>query len=304
MKAVPVIASKIITLIIFILLYSVNAQAFTCQASGKTINGSGTVNVNVTLNPSLEPNQNMVVNLGDSIQCKNDAPAQYKDPIRIGASSVYNGVLNNFTGSLSYFGVTYPFPTTTATAWVPHSWGTYQPWQAVLYLTATGAAGGVVIQQGTLFATLRLEKSQTETTVQQTIIWNLYAANTVTVPTGGCDVSSRSVTVALPDYPGTASVPLTVHCASTKALSYYLTGTTSNSAATTFANTSSSSAATGVGVQLSNSSGVLPTNQTVSLGNVGTTPVSLGLTASYARTSGQVVAGNVQSVVGVTFVYQ
>lgn len=304
MKKRIVVLIKTISLAGVLLLSPFFAQAFTCQASGKAINGSGTVNVNVTLNPSLQPNQNMVVNLGDSIQCKNDAPAQYKDPIRIGASSVYNGVLNNFTGSLGYFGVTYPFPTTSATAWVPHSWGTYQPWQAVLYLTATGAAGGVVIQKGTLFATLRLEKSQTETTVQQTIIWNLYAANTVTVPTGGCDVSSRSVTVGLPDYPGTASVPLTVHCASTKALSYYLTGTTSNSAATIFTNTASTSPATGVGVQLSNSSGVLATNQTVSLGNVGTTPVSLGLTASYARTSGQVVAGQVQSIVGVTFVYQ
>ncbi|SQA97216.1 Uncharacterised protein [Cedecea neteri] len=43
---------------------------------------------------------------------------------------------------------------------------------------------------------------------------------------------------------------------------------------------------------------------TVSLGTVGSTPVDLGLTATYARTTGQVTAGNVQSIIGVTFVYQ
>ncbi|HFR1153832.1 TPA: hypothetical protein ACHURF_003721, partial [Shigella flexneri] len=39
-------------------------------------------------------------------------------------------------------------------------------------------------------------------------------------------------------------------------------------------------------------------------GSVGTSAVSLGLTANYARTGGQVTAGNVQSIIGVTFVYQ
>ncbi|MDH2279394.1 fimbrial protein, partial [Serratia marcescens] len=61
---------------------------------------------------------------------------------------------------------------------------------------------------------------------------------------------------------------------------------------------------TGVGVQLSNRNGIVATNRNVSLGVVGTSPVSLGLTASYARTTGQVVAGNVQSIIGVTFVYE
>lgn len=305
MKVVSVIASKIITLIILILVYSVNAQAFTCQANGSTINGSGTVTVPVTLTPSLGTTQNLVINLGSSIQCKNDAPKQYTDPIRVGTASAYAGALSSFTGSITYNSSTYTFPLSSPTPYVPTTSGNYAAWNTILYLSPTGAASGVVIQAGQIFASLSLQKENTSTGgVSQTIIWNLKANNTVTVPTGGCDVSERKVAVPLPDYPGTASVPLTVNCGSTKALSYYLTGTTSNSAATIFTNTASTSPATGVGVQLSNSSGVLATNQTVSLGNVGTTPVSLGLTASYARTSGQVVAGKVQSIVGVTFVYQ
>lgn len=57
-------------------------------------------------------------------------------------------------------------------------------------------------------------------------------------------------------------------------------------------------------MQLSNPNGVIATNNNISMGSVGVSPVELGMTASYARTSGQVVAGNVQSVIGVTFVYQ
>ncbi|GCT00736.1 minor component of type 1 fimbriae [Escherichia coli] len=40
------------------------------------------------------------------------------------------------------------------------------------------------------------------------------------------------------------------------------------------------------------------------LGELGTWGVGLGLTANYERTGGQVTAGNVQSIIGVTFVYQ
>ncbi|STW06019.1 mannose-specific adhesin FimH [Klebsiella grimontii] len=59
-----------------------------------------------------------------------------------------------------------------------------------------------------------------------------------------------------------------------------------------------------MGVQLTRNGSVVPANTTVSLGNVGTSAVSLGLTANYARTGGQVTAGNVQSIIGVTFVYE
>ena len=298
-------SKKIIFLLAgLLMLCSAGVQAFTCQANGTSISGSGTVTVPVTLAPSVQSTENLVVNLGNSIQCKNDLPSVYKDPIRVGTASAYAGALSAFTGSITYNGDTYSFPLPSPTSWVPTPNGTYAPWNTILYLTPTGSASGVVIQAGQIFATLQLQKEGNPGQVSQTITWNLKANNTVTVPTGGCDVSSRSVTVTLPNYPGTQSIPLTVHCGSTKALSYYLTGTTTDTASTIFSNTSSASPAQGIGVQLSNSNGVLATNKTVSLGNVGTTPGSLGLTATYARTSGQVVAGNVQSIVGVTFVYQ
>jgi len=284
-----------------LLLLPLGASAFTCMANGTPLSSSGTVSVYVTLEPELQPNQNLVVNLGDSIKCKNDLPQVYLDPIRVGTSSAYGGALTNFKGSMRYYGVSYPFPTTTATAYVNHTWSDYRPWDVVLYLTATGAAGGVVIPQGSLIASLRLEKGGSDV---QVIVWNIYAANSVIVPTGGCDVSARDVNVNLPDYPGTAAVPLTVRCAASHSLSYYLMGNTTDMANTIFTNTASNSPAQGVGVQLRNNAGIVKTQQNISLGTVGTSAVNLGLTAQYARTGPQVVAGNVQSIIEVTFVYE
>lgn len=286
---------------VLLMLLPFGASAFTCMAAGVVLSGSGTVSVPVTLAPEIQVNQNLVVNIGNSIQCKNDAPQYYLDPIRVGIASAFGGVLSSFTGSMTYYGSSYPFPTTTATQYVNHTWGSYQPWNVVLYLTATGAAGGVVIPQGSLIASLRLEKGGTD---NQVIIWNLYAANSVIVPTGGCDVSSRNVTVNMPDYPATQNVPLTVRCAANQRLAYYLTGTTTDTGSTIFANTATNSPAQGIGIQLRNNSGVLKTNQNVSMGTVGTSSTSLNLVAHYERTGPQVVAGNVQSIIGVTFIYQ
>lgn len=289
-----------------LLLLPLGAQAFTCQAGGTQLSGSGTVDVMVTLTPQLQPNENLVVNLGESIRCKNDAPAQYRDPIRVGEASAFSGALANFTGSLSYFGQSYTFPIAagSATHWENHTWGTYQPWNVILYLKAIGAAGGVVINQGERFASLKLQKQDESTGgVSQTITWNLIAANSVIIPTGGCDVSSRDVLVPLPDYPGTSPVDLTVHCAQTQNLNYFLTGPTADAGNTIFTNVASNSPAQGVGVRLRNASGILTTGQQVAMGNVGTSATPLGLTAEYGLTGPQLTAGNVQAVIGVTFVY-
>ena len=299
---------KNLWLVVVIFLFSFmssSAWSFTCKtAAGVTVPaGGGNANVYVTLTPSIGANSNLVVDLSQSITCNDEYPPTYIDYVSLQSGSAFGGLLSSFSGTVDYNGTSYPFPTTSETAKVTYNSKTYKAWPVQLNLTPISTAGGVVISSGSLIASLVLHQTNNFNS-SASYVWNIYANNNVTIPTGGCDVSSRSVTVALPDYPGTQTVPLTVHCATTKALSYYLTGTTSDTASTIFTNTASTSPATGVGVQLSNSSGVLATNQTVSLGNVGTTPVSLGLTASYARTSGQVVAGSVQSVVGVTFVYQ
>ncbi|EHM5906275.1 F1C fimbrial protein subunit FocH, partial [Escherichia coli] len=139
---------------------------------------------------------------------------------------------------------------------------------------------------------------------ERNFTWRFYATNDVYIQTGTCRVSSNNVKVDLPSYPGgPVTVPLTVRCDQTQSVSYTLSGSVTGSGNTVFANTATSGAG-GVGVQLSDNAGLVPAGQPRSLGQVGSSPVSLGLKASYALT-GQAspTPGAVQSVINVTFSY-
>jgi minor fimbrial subunit len=299
---------RVITLSTALLLcsWSINAWSFACKtASGAIIPiGGGSANVYVNLAPVLNVGENLVVDLSTEIFCRNDRDDRI-DYVSLQKGSAYGGVLENFRGSVRYSGRSYPFPLNVETAHRTYNFNelSLEPWPVQLYLTPVSSAGGVVIRGGSLFSTLILHQ-RNNVGQEADYIWNIYAINDVVIPTGGCDVSARDVTVKLPDYPGSAAIPLSVHCAKNQNLGYYLSGTTADSANTIFTNTASTSAAKGIGVQLSRNGSIMSTNKTASLGTVGTSPVNLGLTASYARTSGQVTAGNVQSIIGVTFVYQ
>ena len=115
--------------------------------------------------------------------------------------SAYGGVLSSFSGTVKYNGTSYPFPTTTETARVIYDSRTDKPRPAVLYLTPVSTAGGVAITAGSLIAVLILHQTNNYNSDSFQFIWNIYANNDVVVPTGGCDVSARDVTVTLPDYP-------------------------------------------------------------------------------------------------------
>lgn len=290
------------SVLVLIFCWSMPAMAFTCQALGKTVQNSGIADVVVDLTPSIGVGQNMVVDLSQSIMCKNDIPQSYLDPVRIGQGSHYSGALKNFLGTVSYYGQFSSLD--TPSSWVNHTWGDYRGWKTVLYLKPIGTASGIFIKANELIAQLYLEKKDSINNRVTKMTWNIYSGNDVVVPTGGCDVSARDVTVTLPDYPGSMAVPVTVHCAQNQNLGYYLSGTTADSANSIFTNTASASPAQGIGVQMTRNGTVVPANSNVSLGTVGTSPVNLGLTATYARTKGQVTAGNVQSIIEVTFVYQ
>ncbi|HEQ1857787.1 TPA: fimbrial protein [Providencia alcalifaciens] len=305
---------KLISVNIFIYFIGVSsAYAFTCRDStGNVLNsaaGTGIANVYVNLQPSIQTGQNLVVDLSQSIQCKNDAPTSRLDLVSMIRGSAYGGVLSNFNGSLRYYGSSYTFPLNSPTKQQNFPSGNYAAWNTQLYLTPVSAAGGVVINQGTHFATLVMYQVGSDlvgggNVHTATFTWNLYANNNVIVPIGGCDVSSRNVVVNLPEYPGSAQpVPLSIYCASSQNISYYLTGTTDTSS-DIFANTlSGANAAKGVGIQMVRNGNAIPANQNVQLGRVGTSSTSLGLSARYSRTQGQVTAGKVQSVIGVTFMY-
>ncbi|HAW0457794.1 TPA: fimbria/pilus periplasmic chaperone [Escherichia coli] len=135
--------------------------------------------------------------------------------------------------------------------------------------------------------------------------WNIISNNNVVMPTGGCTVDSRNVTVDLPDFPGSAEIPLGVYCSSEQKLSFYLSGATTDSSRQVFANTApDATKASGVGVSLMRNGKILATGENVSLGTVNKSKVPLGLSATYGQTGNKVSAGTVQSVIGVTFIYE
>lgn len=299
---------KLITLLTTLLLlsWSANVFAFACRtANGTTIPiGGGSANVYVNLTPAVSVGQNLVVDLSSQIYCHNDYPETMVDYVTLQRGSAYGGVLSSFSGTVRYNGYSYPFPTTSETAPVSFTSKVDKGWPTVLYLTPVSTAGGVAIKSGSLIAILILHQTNNRDSDSFQFVWNIYANNDVVVPTGGCDVSSRNVTVSLPNYPASAAVPLTVRCAQNQQLSYYLSGTTEDAGNSIFTNSASALPAQGIGVQMTRNGTIVPANQAVSMGTVGPASANLGLTANYARTSGELTAGNVQSIIGVTFTYQ
>lgn len=81
-------------------------------------------------------------------------PSARNDLVSLLAGSSYGGVLQNFSGTLTYYGSSYSFPTTSQTKEVNNTSGSYTPWNTQLNLTPVSTASGVLVNQGTLIARL------------------------------------------------------------------------------------------------------------------------------------------------------
>ncbi len=88
-----------------------------------------------------------------------------------------------------------------------------------LYITPVGAAGGVVIKAGEVIARIHMYKIATLGSGNpRNFTWNIISNNSVVMPTGGCTVDSRNVTVNLPDFPEAQKYPLVYIALANKAL--------------------------------------------------------------------------------------
>lgn len=292
---------------IYLLLMAGKVFAFSCNVDGGSSIGAGTTSVYVNLDPVILPGQNLVVDLSQHISCWNDYGGWYDtDHINLVQGSAFAGSLQSYKGSLYWNNVTYPFPLTTNTNVLDIGDKTPMPLPLKLYITPVGAAGGVVIKSGEVIARIHMYKIATLGSGNpRNFTWNIISNNSVVMPTGGCTVDSRNVTVNLPDFPGSAEIPLGVYCSSEQKLSFYLSGATTDSARQVFANTApDATKASGVGVSLMRNGKTLATGENVSLGTVNKSKVPLGLSATYGQTGNKVAAGAVQSVIGVTFIYE
>lgn len=235
---------------IYLLLMAGKVFAFSCNVDGGSSIGAGTTSVYVNLDPVIQPGQNLVVDLSQHISCWNDYGGWYDtDHINLVQGSAFAGSLQSYKGSLYWNNVTYPFPLTTNTNVLDIGDKTPMPLPLKLYITPVGAAGGVVIKAGEVIARIHMYKIATLGSGNpRNFTWNIISNNNVVMPTGGCTVDSRNVTVDLPDFPGSAEIPLGVYCSSEQKLSFYLSGATTDSSRQVFANTApDATKASGVG---------------------------------------------------------
>ncbi len=300
-------------LIILLMGCSFNSLATMCQNNGKDITDKdqSLSLVHVKLEPSVSTEGNMVLNLGDFVRCKNRyTPGRGYVFISFKAKSHFWGELGNYPGYMIFSTNRKVFPLYSDTEKVSFDGSTYFPFPAKFFIEPDSSASGVVVGGGSFLGELYVQLDDHGPNgggpiTYENYTWKLvHIGGDIVIPTGTCDVSARNVTVSLPDYPASTPVPISVNCLKNQQLSYYLSGTTEDAGNTVFRNTASASAAQGVGIQITGNGKVIPANSNVSLGNVGKSSVELGLTAGYARTSGPLAAGNVQSIIGVTFVYQ
>lgn len=292
---------------ISLITLSNNAFAFACTVDGGVEIGNGNTNVIVNLEPTINPGQNLVIDLSQHIYCYNSYGGGIDtDHINLKEGSRFGPALNNFSGTVYWNGSIYPFPLTSSTNVLDVGEKTPLPLPLRLYITPIGAAGGTVINAGDIVAYIHMYKiAELNGGDPRDFTWTIIAGNTVTMPTGGCDVDNRNITVNLPDYPGSADVPIKVYCSSSQKLYFYLTGSTTDINNQIFTNTSpESTKASGLGISILRQGTALSSGQSVQIGEVNTTPVSLGLSAKYAKTGVQITAGTVQSVIGLTFTYQ
>ncbi|UAN65862.1 fimbrial protein [Serratia sp. JSRIV006] len=311
---------KITAIIIVSMIYSPSSLALACFLDNNRINNIGggggqsfTAELYLNLNPTIGVNENVIIDLSSRLMCENETGSGWTDEFYIKQGSRLVDILGTLKAVMRYNGTPYDLPLNQDTPkTVLRNRGDSADLNVVLLLSQVNNAGGVIINSGDVIGEIILFASGSNSGANYdfyTVNWKIISNNNVIVPTGGCDVSARDVSVTLPAYDATSnqtfSVPLSVNCPSgNKNLSYFLSGTTADTAGKIFSNTSTSSPASGIGIQmLDQNNNAITVNNAVPLGTVGNTPVNLNLKATYAQTGAQVTAGNVQSVIGVTFTY-
>lgn len=300
----------------FIMAYSQPSFALLCRnnQTGQEFN-SGDTSFRVNVSPVVQYDKSIsVLDLSQLVSCQNeDSTGQNYDYLKILKGSGFSPALDtktygrlDFTSRPTGYARQLPLQFDLQVTEAFYQYGVWKPFPAKLYLYPEPGVFGKVINNGDLLATLYVNKFSTkgQEAGERNFTWRFYATNDVHIQTGTCRGSSNNVKVDLPSYPGgPVTVPLTVRCDQTQSVSYTLSGPVTGSGNTVFANTAASGAG-GVGVQLSDKAGPVPAGQPRSLGQVGSSPVSLGLKASYALTGqASLTPGAVQSVINVTFSY-
>lgn len=254
----------------------------------------------------MQSGGNIIVDLEPIITCKHEGGGKTKDNLWF-KYSILGPKFQSYNVTLIYFLNTIKFPM------VIDNHGKYRHEYAEnqhrnfkykLIMSPVSGAGGVQIKKGDLISEIAIYKNTQKSPDRREFYWKVYANNDVIVPTGGCDINNRNISIRMGDYPVDISekdIDLSVRCAKRVNLKFSLSGRTDSQSI--FSNISSNLPASGIGIEIVRNGQAVPVNTEVNMGNVGTAPRQLGLKARYVLNGKTLTTGNVQSVIGVNFTY-
>ncbi|QAB29122.1 hypothetical protein [Pantoea ananatis] len=257
------------------------------------------VSIPVALPDTMEVGQTVAINPSQIFQCRifTSASIQRVDNLNTASPSVRTSLMgisypSQYVVFRRQYAILTPYPNN---------------YDSLYFYTAQP---GVINPGDTLFTVAYGSKVRLAGTSDSSVnvVIPVVAANRSVIVNRNCDFSSQSASVTLPEYSvaGTAatSVPLSLSCTAGSNIygTMNLTGTTTSSDNTVF---TSDGSAQGVGVRFYYNSQPVAANQNLQFGPIygNNIPTTLGLSVAYARTSGRLTAGTVQSRVNLNFTY-
>lgn len=302
--------------VVFLLCISMKSvYAFSCIGpQGAIPSVGGEMDVYVNTSPEITPGANIIFDMSNQIKCRND-DVTVDDYAWPSTGTIFGPqfTLMGFSGGVLWNGGSYSFPLNSSSAagnkWkMPYPKGQYYYLPLKVFLSPIGAQGGVAVKRGDQIGVVFLNVGQTLTSIRdETFKFIVFSNNDVVVPTGGCDVNQYIHNVALPPFPyGRANIPLTLKCATPKKVYFSLNGVVAPGSNTIIANSATVNSAKGIGFEIKRGNRVVPLNTRIDVlprGMVGTSPVSLDLSAHYKTTGERISAGNMESTITVVFTY-
>lgn len=289
-------------------------KAFLCSVNGGPFFREGIQDLFIQVSPEVQPGENIIFDAGHQIFCRNEVPPHDiqggADELVIKAGSMLSGPLVNAYKS-SIFVSTGVYNLPVVTPFTAQLWADAQRdyFKLKTVLTPLGNdASGIVVKKGDKVATIHVQKSYKPPSGPNydyyNYTWNLYSNNDVVVPTSTCDVNTRDVAIQLGDYPIDVSekiIDIRVKCVQRQDISFYLSGATKSP--TIFSNVETKSPAKGVGIEIRRNGAPVRVNEVNNIGMVGPSFTPLNLRAKYVKDGSSFKAGNVKSVIGVTFIF-
>lgn len=285
-------------------------NAFSCRlkSTGQIVKPNGSferTDVFVDIEPEIKVGQTFTIDLSKEIFCKNESLKHGERTVVLRSTTIPPSK-PNISGRMQFYSRTYNMPLQShSQEEYVGSYNVEMPWQTKFFLTPTREmSNGILFNSGELVLYVVMIKHVLNG-YSEGMFFNVRAKNSVVTPTATCDVNPKTINVTMGSYPldnADKDINLSIRCTRDRNVGFKLSGQTEPSTAI-FSNSSAQSPAQGIGIQIVRGNRAITPNSLVNLGVIGTTPRTINLKARYALNGKPIKAGNVRSVIDMSFVY-